>query len=70
MDTSYLSIKRDREWYRHNVSVVREDIPYQAPIPVPGNTPVSLGILKIRENVISVFSDRSLLAPSPEYAIT
>lgn len=70
MEILCLCFRLDAEWYLHDVSSVREVIPYQEPSPVPGNAPNNLGILNIRGNVISVFSGRSLLSLPTEEDFT
>lgn len=70
MEMLCLCFRLDDEWYLHDVSVIREVIPYQEPSPVPGDAPQSLGILDIRGNVISLFSGRSLLSLPPETDVT
>ncbi len=65
METLCLCFRLDGEWYLHDVTAVREVIPYQEPSPVPGDAPHNLGILNIRGSVISVFSGRLLLSLPP-----
>jgi purine-binding chemotaxis protein CheW len=60
-ETACLCFRVEDEWYLHDVSNVREIIPYDPPSPVPGEAPQNLGILDFRGEVIAVFSGRSLL---------
>jgi purine-binding chemotaxis protein CheW len=70
MEKLCLCFRLDDEWYLHDVSVIREVIPWQEPSPVPGDAPQSLGILDIRGNIISLFSGRTLLSLDPAEDVT
>lgn len=62
MDKPWLCFQIADEWYLHDLSRVREIIPYEEPSPVPGGGAEALGMLTLRDEVIAIFSGRRLLS--------
>ena len=57
----WISFQLDNEHYIHTIDDVREVIPYQTPMEVPGAKGSVEGILHVRGEVITVFSGRKTL---------
>ncbi|MBU2713879.1 chemotaxis protein CheW [Zooshikella harenae] len=60
MDKQYLCFKLNNELFVHQVSTVREVMPYIEPTPVPGSPDIIEGVLNVRGNVVSIISARRL----------
>lgn len=58
----WISFQVGAETYVHPIDNVKEIIPYDPPVPVPGAPSFTEGILNVRGNVITVLSGRMLFA--------
>lgn len=66
LSEQWISFEVGSETYVHSIDKVKEIIPYIAPVPVPGSPCFAEGILKVRGNVVTVLSSRSLLGLDQE----
>lgn len=62
----WISFQVGAETYVHPIDNVKEIIPYDSPVPVPGAPSFTEGILNVRGNVITVLSGRTLFAQQPD----
>lgn len=57
----WLCFQIEDETYAHPVSLVREILDYQAPVPVPGAHSCVEGVLNIRGDIVTIVSAKQLL---------
>lgn len=70
----WVSFYINNEIYAESIDDIREIIPYQPPIPVPGSPTEVDGILNVRGEIVTTISSRSLLGmpakkPNEEWRI-